>query len=196
MGKRKSKKRRLLLLLVCTVLCLAAAGCFAAQAVMGGTLESQYAAERWQGDSTLPYTQLSCYVPVDGKLSLNQVYQFRTEMMKKLHEAALDVDSEETLFVDAWSCTGKTLATTDLGKGDASVIAVGGNFFAFHPLRLISGSYIREGDLMRMAAGTLYARYETESSAAFIVRVPVGRTLAGLTDTAESPCRVIMSFGR
>ena len=149
MRKRKSKKRRLLLLLMCTVLCLAAAGCFAAQAVLGSTLESQYAAERWQGESTLPYTQLSCYVPVDGKLSLNQVYQFRTEMMKKLHEAALDVDSEETLFVDAWSCTGKTLATTDLGKGDASVIAVGGNFFTFHPLRLISGSYIREGDLMQ-----------------------------------------------
>ena len=31
----------------------------------------------------------------------------------------------------------------------ASVIAVGGNYFAFHPLKLLSGSYISEDDLMQ-----------------------------------------------
>ena len=149
MEKSKHKRRRLLLLLGCLVLCLAAAACFLTQAVLGGMLDSQYAAERWQGDSGTPYSQISCFVPVDGRLDQNQIYQFRTELMKKLHEAALDTDSEETLFVDAWSCTGKALTTTDLGKADANIIAVGGNFFQFHPLRLLSGSYIQEGDLMQ-----------------------------------------------
>ena len=43
---------------------------------------------------------------------------------------------------------------------------------------------LREGDLMRAGAGTLYARYETESTAAYLVRVPVGRTISAITDTA------------
>lgn len=134
---------------MCAALTLAAAGCFLGALLMGGDLDSQRAAERWQGEGELDFSQLSCFLPVDEKLSLNQIYQFRTDLMKRLHEAALDVGSDQTLFVDAWSCTGKALASTDLGRGDASVIAVGGQFFHFHPLRLLSGSYFREGDLMQ-----------------------------------------------
>ena len=141
--------RRIALLIVCAALALSAAACFAAGALLGRTLSSQRAAERWRGESGLDFCQISCFVPVDETLGQEKIYQFRTDLLKRLHEAALDVDNEETLFVDAWSCTGKALATTDLGKGDASVIAVGGDFFQFHPLRLLSGSYIREGDLMK-----------------------------------------------
>jgi hypothetical protein len=149
MRRRRSKQERLALLVMCAALTLAAAGCFLGARLMGGDLDSQRAAERWQGESEMEFCQLSCFLPVDEKLSLNQIYQFRSDMMKRLHEAALDADSGQTLFVDAWSCTGKALATTELGKGDASVIAVGGNFFHFHPLRLMSGSYFQEGDLMQ-----------------------------------------------
>ena len=149
MRRRRSKKERIALLIMCAALTLAAAVCFLGALFLGGELDSQRAAERWKGEGELEFRQLSCFVPVDEKLSLNQIYQFRTDLMKRLHEAALDADSDQTLFVDAWSCTGKALASTDLGKGDASVIAVGGDFFQFHPLRLLSGSYFREGDLMQ-----------------------------------------------
>ena len=149
MRRRRSKKERIALLIMCAALTLAAAVCFLGALFLGGELDSQRAAERWKGEGELEFRQLSCFVPVDEKLSLNQIYQFRTDLMKRLHEAALDADSDQTLFVDAWSCTGKALASTELGKGDASVIAVGGDFFQFHPLRLLSGSYFREGDLMQ-----------------------------------------------
>ena len=131
MRRRKSKKERIALLILCAALTLLAAACSLFEFVLGGELDSQRAAERWQGEADMEFRQLSCFVPVDEKLSLNQIYQFRSDMMKRLHEAALDADSEQTLFVDAWSCTGKALASTDLGKGDANVIAVGGNFFHF-----------------------------------------------------------------
>ena len=146
---RARKAKRLLLLIVCAALTLAAAACFITGLYLTTRLTSQQAAQRWQGESELNYTQLSCFVPIDEKLSLNQIYSFRTELMKKLHEAALDVDNTQQLYVDAWSCTGKALATTDLGKGDASVIAVGGDFFHFHPLRLLNGTYFYENDLMK-----------------------------------------------
>ena len=147
MGRRRRKG--IALLILCAVLALAAAACFGAAAWLGSRLTSQNAAKSWQGESETSFSQLSCFVPVDEKLTLNQIYQFRTDTQKKLHEAALDVDTDEQLFVDAWSCTGKALTSTDLGKGEASVIAVGGDFFRFHPLRLLSGSYLRESDLMK-----------------------------------------------
>ncbi len=146
---RKRKGIRKWLLLLCIALALAGTLCFVGARLLGEKLPTQYAAERWRGESETSYSQVSCFVPVDEKLTLNQVYEFRTNLLQRLHESGADADTEETLFVDAWSCSGKALAVTDLGKGDANVIAVGGNFFQFHPLRLLSGSYIQESDLMK-----------------------------------------------
>ena len=146
MGRSNKKKR---LLLLCAVLALLSAVCFACGWMLTQKLDSQRAAERWRGESERDFRQISCFVPVDEKLQLNQIYAFRTEMIKRLHEAGADAEGEEQLYVDAWSCSGKALAATDLGKGDANVIAVGGDFFQFHPIRLLSGSYIQESDLMK-----------------------------------------------
>ena len=146
---RRRRRKGLKLLLVCALLALVSAACFGAAAWLGARLDSQQAAQRWQGESDMAFTQLSLFAPVDEKLTLNQIYAFRTDTQKKLHEAALDVDNSLRLTVDAWSCTGKALCSTDLGKGEASVIAVGGDFFRFHPLRLLSGSYLLESDLMK-----------------------------------------------
>ena len=45
--------------------------------------------------------------------------------------------------------TGKVAVSTDLGKGEARVIAVGGDFFQFHPIWLTSGNYISQSDFMQ-----------------------------------------------
>ena len=115
---------------------------------MSGLLAWQQEAERWQGDGEMEFSQISCYLPVDGKVGVNQIYTFRSSAMQKLEEASVDVRGGQVMMLDAWSTVGKANAATALGKGEASVIAVGGNFFDFHPLRLLSGDYIRESDLM------------------------------------------------
>ncbi len=146
-SKKNQKKIRFISLnLILVVLALA---CFSAVAVLTRLLPAQQAAQRWQGDSETDFGQLSCYIPIDAKLSLDQIYQWRSDMQTKFHEAALDVDNEEQLYEDAWSATGKVDVSTALGSGEAAVIAVGGQFFNFHPLRLLSGSYLNEGDLMK-----------------------------------------------
>ena len=100
MKRTERKGRRIALLIVCAALALSAAACFAAGALLGRTLSSQRAAERWRGESGLDFCQISCFVPVDETLGQEKIYQFRTDLLKRLHEAALDVDNEETLFVD------------------------------------------------------------------------------------------------
>ena len=145
----REKLKRLALPLAAAVLALLCLVCLIIYSALAGSLDSQHQAERWQGDGQLEFSQLSCFMSVDQKLTLDQVYSFRKTMMDKFHEAALDIDNDAQLFCDAWSTTGKAYVASEQGKGDVSVIAVGGNFFDFHPIRLLSGNYISPDDLMK-----------------------------------------------
>lgn len=142
-------KKKLILLAVELALLLAAAGCFVGIHALSRMLPSQLAAERWQGESEQTFAQISCFIPVDETVTLNEIGAFREAAMTKLHEAALDITSDSVLMADAWSCTDKVSVSSALGKGEVYATAVGGEFFTFHPIRLISGSYISADDLMQ-----------------------------------------------
>ena len=131
------------------MLALLALGCFFAAWRLGLLLPSQQEAKRWKGEGEENFGQVSCYLPVDEKISLNQIYEFRYKILDQLHEAGYEANTDTRLFHDAWSTTGKVTAVSSLGHGDASVIAIGGGFFDFHPLHLLNGSYITESDLMQ-----------------------------------------------
>ena len=143
------KKKRIVFAIVNGALLLIMAACLITTAILSNTLASQKEASRWRGESDMEFSQISCFIPVDEKIGLEKVSAFRTKLTEELHKAALDIDNDSTLFVDAWSCTGKVNVSSDNGKGEAAVIAVGGEFFDFHPIRLISGSYITQRDLMK-----------------------------------------------
>mgnify|MGYP000035295101 FL=1 len=145
----REKLKRLALPIAAAILALLCLSCLLVYSHLANMLDSQHQAERWQGEGELKFSQLSCFMSVDRKLTLEQVYTFRNAMMTKFHEAALDIDNDSQLFCDAWSTTGKVYVSSDQGKGDVSVIAVGGNFFDFHPIRLLSGNYISPDDLMK-----------------------------------------------
>lgn len=147
--KAKARKKRIFLLALELLLVLLAVVCFVVIGALASGMEGQDAAERWQGDSDTEFRQVSCYIPVDQKLALNDMYAFRTKLLDALHKAALDIDNDENLFVDAWSAVDKMTVSSSRASGEASVIAVGGEFFHFHPIRLLSGNYLSEKDLMK-----------------------------------------------
>lgn len=143
-------RKNLIILALLLALTLGALGCFAGIHALSRMLPSQLAAERWQGESEIDYAQLSCFIPVDETVTLNEIAAFREAAMTRLHEAALDIDTgDEVLMADAWSCTEKVSVSSALGKGEVYATAVGGEYFSFHPIRLISGSYISASDLMQ-----------------------------------------------
>ena len=113
------------------------------------TLPAQLAAERWQGESGQSFSQVSVFLPVDEPVSKQDVYAFRKAMLDELHKAALDAEGSDGLCRDAWSAVCKVRVSGARTASDASCIAVGGDFFTFHPLRLLSGSYLTEKDLMK-----------------------------------------------
>ena len=150
--KKKKKKNPLLRHLTLTI----AVGTILVTAILFGTwqwlanlLPSQKAAQRWQGDSDMPFSQISCFLPADQMIGLREVATFRSAAAKKLEEASLDVNGDIRYMLDAWSTSGKVYTDGEHGRGEASVIAVGGDYFDFHPLKLLSGDYIRQSDLMK-----------------------------------------------
>ena len=143
-------KRRLIItaLIHAGVLLLLAAACLIARSAMASAQQSQKQAERWAGESGRPFVQFSCLFTRDGRKDLESIYELRQKYRDKFSEADLEGDPE-TLYCDAWSTTGSVRVDSVHGYAQASVTAVGGSFFDFHPLPLRSGSYLRQSDLMK-----------------------------------------------
>lgn len=132
---------------VCALLLIAALGCGAALRVLSSRLLSQREAERWQGDNAQDYRQISCFLPSPSTIDVSDVYTFRYAILDDLTAAGYEWNGDVLPFIDAWSLGGKMKISGEKGSTDAPVLAVGGQFFEFHPLRLLDGSYLTEDDL-------------------------------------------------
>jgi len=144
--KRINSKKTAIVLALLLIVCAAAVLVYRG---VGRMLQSQQHAERWQGESQMEFCQMSCFMPEGQGLSIEQVWTFRQDMQTKLKEASLEIDGESLLYTDAWSTTAQVEVSSEHGKGKVQATAVGGNFFDFHPVRLLSGSYFGPEDLMK-----------------------------------------------
>ena len=131
------------------MLLILSAVCFLACRSCGAKLLSQSAAERWRGENELAFAQVSCFMPESAPLSEEQIYKFRTDMVAKLDEASLKHGVDGQLIHDAWSAFGKVKISLGRKNAEVNAVAVGGSFFDFHPLTLVSGTYLSPGDLMK-----------------------------------------------
>ena len=112
-------------------------------------LDSQWAAERWRGESKVRFSQVSCFIPATSSVTRSEVYGFRYKLLEALRASAQAEQGTDGLWVDAWSREGKVRLTSSRASADATAIAVDGDYFSFHCLHLLSGSYFRESDLMK-----------------------------------------------
>ena len=147
--RKRLKKKTRVLLVICASMIVAAALFFGAWQYLAHLLDTQQAAERWEGEGELNFKQITCFLPADQTIVLKDITTFRTAAVKAMQDAALDTAENPHLMVDGWSTTAKLYTSGEHGKGEASVIAVGGDYFEFHPLRLLSGDYIQQSDLMK-----------------------------------------------
>lgn len=136
-------------LILNVVLVLGAVACDLGLRRVSGTLDTLTAAGRFQGAGEVRYAQLACYLPVDGGKSEEDIRSFRQSLENKMSEQSLEAAEGGRLYLDAYSGVSQlTIASENGGSTTLKAVGVGGEFFYFHPLRLRSGSYIKEGDLM------------------------------------------------
>lgn len=131
------------------LLAIFAALCLLAGKSVRTTLPTMNAAHTWAGESGEPFAQLACYLPNDQQIDEEEILQFRQTLESKLIEAAMEAPENGSLYTDAYSGQGTLRVEGERGSDQVTVIGVGGDFFRFHPLRLRSGSYLSEDDLMQ-----------------------------------------------
>ena len=109
---------------------------------------SQQMASRWSEKKDV--AQVSCFFSYKAEVSTDLIEQFRHAVDGALVEASITQESPNgnaRLWVDAYSADGKIGLIYGKTSLEADAIGVGGDFFLFHPLELISGSYFFESDL-------------------------------------------------
>ncbi len=144
--KRKNQIKLIIIFLACV---LASASLFLVFNSMGGILDSQLAAERFQGESGLRFAQVTAFFPAGEEVNRDQIFNFQQSLDQSLTEASLEAPEGGSLYVDAFSAQGKVTVTGERGSASVTVLGVGGDFFQFHPLYLRSGSYISSDDIMQ-----------------------------------------------
>ncbi len=117
---------------------------------MAGRLEDQKMAGRWSDDGDV--SQISCFFSREAAMTENDLIGFEHELDAALEEASIVNDSENAqarLWADAYSAPGRISISSERATAEVSAIGVGGDFFLFHPMELLEGSYFSGSDLMQ-----------------------------------------------
>lgn len=117
---------------------------------LGKTQDSQTMAERWSKNKDV--AQVSCFFSVNAGITENRLKEFEHSIDSALADASVVQESENPgarLWADAYSADGRISLSTAKSYLDADAIGIGGDFFLFHPLKLLSGSYFSGNDLMQ-----------------------------------------------
>ncbi len=144
-------------------ICLAAVNCAAliAFAVLAavfcgvtGELSSQKAAERWNADGSSRSAQVSVFYAKTAAIGIDDVYTMRVNIEKKLTENSVTPTNENArIWFDAYSALDSINVSSSREdytiRVDTELIATGGDYFMFHPLKLRSGYYYSDDDLMK-----------------------------------------------
>lgn len=112
--------------------------------------DTQQMAKRWSEQKNV--AQVSCFFAVDGGVTEDDILMFEHNIDSALTEASVMQESENPgarLWADAYSADGKITLTNERASVSADAIGIGGDFFLFHPLKLISGAYFSGNDLMQ-----------------------------------------------
>lgn len=144
-------------------------------------LIDQKAAERW--DVKGKSAQVSCFIAEAGELDEFAIVSFEKKMGEMIAEVLPsreeDAGKDKRELIDAYSAMGRITIENQGKKLETQAIGVGGDFFFFHPLKLISGQYFSGNDLMKDyiildedAAWQLFGSFDIEGMCVTIGNVP------------------------
>ncbi len=115
---------------------------------MAKSLPEQQMAARWSREGNV--AQISCFFSRDADVTEDTLLQFEHSLDGYLKESSIEQESENPsarLWVDAYSAEGKITLLSDNASLEADAMGVGGDFFLFHPQKLLCGGYFSGSDL-------------------------------------------------
>lgn len=112
-------------------------------------LDTQDMAARWSEKGDV--SQISCFFSREADITEERILSFEHQLDKALLEASIVSESENAnarLWASAYSATGKVGIESGRASVEVSAVGVGGDFFLFHPLKLVSGAYFSGNDVL------------------------------------------------
>ncbi len=110
-------------------------------------LYSQQEAARWE-NGKMPYAQVSAFISPGRQSGADEIASIRSSIATKLSKDSYNQSkSGGRTWIDGYSGEVKAAIRKDTNTLNVTAVGVGGNFFQFHPVQLLSGSYISEDDL-------------------------------------------------
>lgn len=116
---------------------------------IAGSQPEQNAADRWssKGDAA----QVSCFFSANMRMTEDRLISFEHTLDGALKDAGVVAESENPgarLWTDAYSADGTLSVSSDRARlNNVDAIGIGGDFFLFHPLKLLSGAYFSGNDI-------------------------------------------------
>ncbi|MBQ9989949.1 MAG: ABC transporter permease [Lachnospiraceae bacterium] len=111
-------------------------------------LYDQQMAGRWSKENNV--AQISCFFAADGAESADYFTGLGITIDKKLVEASIASEDEQTrLRIDVLSIPGKITISYGSKSVELEALGVQGDFFQFHPLTLLDGSYFGPDSMMQ-----------------------------------------------
>ena len=139
-----------IIIIAINVLCLIAfIICLSVSASIRTQLRSQQAASAWAGQSGERFSQISVFFPESFGFNEDAVQSLRHTLDDALLDASLESTPGRKLYTDAWSTEIDVSIVGERGQASVRAIAVGGDFFFFHPLYIRDGSYLSPNDVMK-----------------------------------------------
>lgn len=110
-------------------------------------LYSQQEAKRWESEDN-SYAQVSAFISPEKGMQIADISNIRSSLMETLSRDSLnESNGKGRLWIDAYSGECKAEVRKDNNTLSVTAMGVGGDFFQFHPMQLLSGSYISDEDL-------------------------------------------------
>ena len=104
--------------------------------------------QKW--DDTGAYTQMAVYLPI-GMMQEQEMFDgMMYQMQEKLFAENIEPENKNSrMLIGAFSGYGSITMKTEIGTTTVDTIGVGGDFFYFHPLNMIDGTYLTDDYLMQ-----------------------------------------------
>lgn len=100
------------------------------------------------GEKKMPYAQVSAFISPGRGLDSDGLNSVRSSLQEKLMKDSYgESQSGGRIWIDAYSCESNINLRKDSNTLSVTAVGVGGEFFQFHPMTLLSGSYISDSDL-------------------------------------------------
>ncbi len=114
--------------------------------ILTNQLSTQQLVTRWSEERD--FSQISCFFTEDADFTAEQIIEVQVGLEEALEEASINAEAGVGRnWVDAYSTQGELLVASKRSSGTFRAFGVSEDFFLFHPLKLLSGSYLTPDDL-------------------------------------------------